>query len=856
MYPPQELVGRSRELERLVAATTEGVHSELIGAAGIGKSHLLGALADRVGTAGTDLEWIYASATEVTVPFAPFAHLLADDIPALESTDLMARVIGRLAARCEHRPLCILVDDAHRLDPGSVELLHQVMNQLPVSVVVSSRTDPGSDARLRSAVGDAGGPVVPLGPLSSAECSDLLERLLPGEIDPVIHDEMHRLSEGSPFVVIELAAAGRSSGALRRDDTGRWVLDRRLAAPPRVHDLILERLRPLGDESRQALRMLAVTDGLPLTAMLTQITVERLAELEEVGMVKMDARAAGTFIALGHDLYRDVLLDSSELLLADARGRAVQAIDASGLEDVGLDLLAARLSLEVGRPDPERHLRASLTALRAWDAELALELATAAELAGAGQRATIARAGALGALDRSGEATDVFVALEQSQDLDVAAEAICGHAVHLMSREYDPLGAVELLRNGLERCGPDHDGPVRAALAGTLFFTGQIEDAVALAEPLVDDSGRLPVNAAPALLGGWAVMGRPDDVLRTAEHVWTALGIEATDEQAYIGINLVFCRTLALMQLGRLAEVDDPTGRIPIQVDWPGRRSWVVREAMPATQAYLRGHLDVAAEGYGRVDALLRSSPIQIRAMNEAIEATLYAFRGDPVAAHRHLDSMATVPPPALAIFQWWIDRARVWMAMADGSVSRAVELSRDLAARHPGQHLYVTISLHDVVRLGQAGLVVDELAAMALRPGATWLDTVCADHALAADRLDGDELLSISTRFEEGGLDLLALECAAHAAAAAIAGSRGTLLAEASQRLERLGAVCGTVRTPAMVTEASPLTERELEVARLAGLGYSNAEIGQRLGTSTRTVGNQLQRVYQKLGIHGRDEL
>ena len=52
------------------------------------------------------------------------------------------------------------------------------------------------------------------------------------------------------------------------------------------------------------------------------------------------------------------------------------------------------------------------------------------------------------------------------------------------------------------------------------------------------------------------------------------------------------------------------------------------------------------------------------------------------------------------------------------------------------------------------------------------------------------------------------------------------------------------------------PLTLRELEVARLAIWGLTNRQIAEQLGTSGRTVGNQLQRVYDKLGIHDRRAL
>ncbi|WP_275888165.1 response regulator transcription factor [Nonomuraea lactucae] len=44
-------------------------------------------------------------------------------------------------------------------------------------------------------------------------------------------------------------------------------------------------------------------------------------------------------------------------------------------------------------------------------------------------------------------------------------------------------------------------------------------------------------------------------------------------------------------------------------------------------------------------------------------------------------------------------------------------------------------------------------------------------------------------------------------------------------------------------------LTERELEVLRLAAQGLSNREIGERLVISSRTVGHHLSHVYDKTG-------
>jgi len=54
---------------------------------------------------------------------------------------------------------------------------------------------------------------------------------------------------------------------------------------------------------------------------------------------------------------------------------------------------------------------------------------------------------------------------------------------------------------------------------------------------------------------------------------------------------------------------------------------------------------------------------------------------------------------------------------------------------------------------------------------------------------------------------------------------------------------------------EARPLTERELEVLRLAAEGLTNYDIAQRLYISVRTVEAHLTHIYNKLGVSSRTE-
>ena len=75
---------------------------------------------------------------------------------------------------------------------------------------------------------------------------------------------------------------------------------------------------------------------------------------------------------------------------------------------------------------------------------------------------------------------------------------------------------------------------------------------------------------------------------------------------------------------------------------------------------------------------------------------------------------------------------------------------------------------------------------------------------------------------------------------------------------VEEVRAFMGPDRRAAVATDggadvASLLSERELEVLRLAGLGLDNDAIAERLTLSIRTVERHLQNVYAKLGVSGK---
>jgi DNA-binding CsgD family transcriptional regulator len=118
--------------------------------------------------------------------------------------------------------------------------------------------------------------------------------------------------------------------------------------------------------------------------------------------------------------------------------------------------------------------------------------------------------------------------------------------------------------------------------------------------------------------------------------------------------------------------------------------------------------------------------------------------------------------------------------------------------------------------------------------------------------------LTRASGAFESIGAWLLAAEAAADAAVLLRRQGDARRTAGCQLRAATLARRCDGAITPALraIETRAVLSAREIEVAALAAAGLANKEIAGRLSVSVRTVENQLQRVYTKLGLARRAEL
>jgi DNA-binding NarL/FixJ family response regulator len=165
-------------------------------------------------------------------------------------------------------------------------------------------------------------------------------------------------------------------------------------------------------------------------------------------------------------------------------------------------------------------------------------------------------------------------------------------------------------------------------------------------------------------------------------------------------------------------------------------------------------------------------------------------------------------------------------------------------------------MALHDLARLGSPAEVVDRIEELAADLDGP-LALARADHVCALVTDDSADLDAASRAFEALGSVLLAAEAAADAATAQRRAGGIRSATAFDRRATLLAARCEGAVTPALVADAPVLlSPREREIAGLAVAGLASREIAERLFVSVRTVENQLQRAYEKLGVSNRTEL
>jgi DNA-binding NarL/FixJ family response regulator len=748
-------------------------------------------------------------------------------------------------------------------------------------------------------------PVVLAG-LEAAEVEDLAEALLNGPAPAALRDMLIRRSGGVPLFVRAIVLRLIETGALYRS-SGQWVLGTGTAAeiPALVSTLPRRKIEVLSAAGRQVLDLLAVCGGVAEHVLLSDVTDDLVAgiiELRATGLVAEDTKEGDLSYRVVHPVLAEVAYDMLPLILKrQLHAQLAGAVERRRPDDVRL--LATHVRAAGAQVDAAHALevltaatRADLARLAGEEAcanagaalvlarrlgrndaldELAGPYAEACELAGrvedalsawvaAADSTTDPRAKARRLTRGAVVAWDLGRFADANQLLDDADRALAGVTASAENVEVEEV-RVRFAARSIDLAGLDESIAQLAALGRATgssrsraamvyaqvlraYTTGRYIDGLGLADELT----ALARNEESGLVG--AALLRPLSAI-----YWCWGDLTAARASAEEGIRLARQSGVPVVEILHdvgLAIVEVVAG------DWAA----VLRRTFD--DLGLAQRVGVAR---GAAFALATQGLVFVRRgrLDEAADRVSEARRlfGRWSAADRHVFGL--------------VDLVEGMIALARHEVDHAVAIAAD-AAHNP------TIAPLALAFLGEAQAAAGDMEAAqhtasrlaALGPGApypaalaAWLSGLAAgarrDTPRAVDALD--QLDSAIAGFADLGIpyeeavarvDRALVRRAAGDPADAVASDVNGALEvldrlEAKPQADRARALLRQLgRRPPSTSgdhEQRRLSVREEEVARLVAQGLSNAQIGERLFISTRTVGAHLQHIYRRLDLPSR---
>ena len=903
--PERGLLGRRSEceaLDRLVADLLAGQSQVLVlrGEAGVGKTALLeyllerasGCCVARTGGVESEMELAFAGLHQLCAPFLDRLERLPGPQRDALSTAFNLRdgdtpdrfavglaVLSLLVEVAGERPLVCVVDDAHWLDRASAQALTFVARHLaakPAAVVFAVR-EPGHEQDLTGLA-----ELVVRG-LADGDARTLLESAVTGPLDERVRDRIVAETQGNPLALLELAR-----GVTPEELAGGFVSPGAPAPSSRIEESFRRRLTPLPPATRL---LLLVAAAEPLW---DPVLVWRAANQLGIKVEAAAAAAAAGLIEFGGQVrFRHPLARSAAYRAAspEERQRAHRALAEAMDPDVDPDRRAWHLAhatpgldedvaTELERSVGRARARGGLAAAAAFH-ERAAELTRRARRAGRALAAAQAKhqAGAPDAALR-------LLAMAQAGPLDELGRA----RVELLRAQLaaDPgrgRDASVLLLGAAKRLEPLHLGLARdayrdafgaALTAGRLAIRGGMLEVAAAARAL---PAALQPHAPDLLLDGLAVLategyaagvpvlGRAltafrNEELRIEEGLrWLPLACRVShdvwdDESCY----------LLSARLVKLAREAGALAVLPVAL------------RLGTAIQLLAGEFAAAASVAAEAEAVARATGSPMGPYGRLM---LAAWRGQD-AETRQLIAATTTQMTARGEGHW-LTAAHWATAVLSNGLCRYDEAlaAAEQGSEYPdelGLAAWPAVELIEAAaRTGQPKRGIGALRRLEEVTGAAGTDWALGIEARSRALLSDDESAEQLYReaIERLGRTRVRVELArAHLL-------YGEWLRRESRRVDareqlrvayqmltamgiegfaerarrELLSTGETVRRYAAET-AAELTAQEAQIARLAGDGHTNPEIGVKLFISARTVEWHLRKVFTKLGVSSRKEL
>ncbi len=867
---------RQTEIDRTVLALndpkTYGV--AVLGPWGVGKTTLARAVEEALAPT-THIERLFGSSAETLVAYGPLSMLMARlPATALETPTGVIRGIDELIrSDAGGRKVLLVVDDLPGLDFMSVGVLMHLLMGGTAKVLVMARdsTDMPEDLVWLAKDGQLG--EIRLEHFSRAEVGELIGKATGTFVSETAVTALHQASNGIPLVLQALFREQVAKGGIRKH-LGGWVVKDSINsdADSALAEIVRARLSREDPAVRLGVERMALLGNAPLQLAMSVLGQEVLWQLEERGFVEISVegrhRASLAERYIG-DIVRSGLSSTrmSEIFadIALSLNQELESLDEREIMSLAAWTLDAGMVLE-----PPLALAAASSALRHFDPELALRCT--AQIPSANPlraKAVQARSAAFRLLADYGTAVAELDALPEEVisrlSLEEYGSWVLAMAGALLWVPGGDRRIVALLAQAEQRLA-SAEGPATmeaSRAAGTLINLARFEFQVHLGEfaavipaleaALHGEDTEYSLNCACLLVTALAVVGRELEAItlaRSIENDTTALGMTPLFSDHYRnGLAVAQIWSGQWMDCVELLREEIEDGQRPIPY-----RGGLIELNLGLAHAY-------AGRGAEAVQVLM-SAAAQLEARNSdnALSLAYAALAFCHAQVNNEQEAMAclaladSVQGPTLWTNQAMLEFFRL-LAMRWLDDPRAADSLRGSALIDIEKSRVTTASISLFAASVQASekdhALLEEVSLLRQGPMAT------VSVLLARSYLTRSAELALEAAHIAQSLKLDAVEsrCAVIALDFARDAGRNTLVKLATQRLERLNK--NLPKLPHMPVRAGvKLTQREIQVAKLAKRGLGNRAIADRIGVSVRTVEGHLYQLYSKLGITTRHEL
>jgi DNA-binding CsgD family transcriptional regulator/tetratricopeptide (TPR) repeat protein len=850
----------------------------IIGEKGVGKSTVANAVVADLGHDYFTLH-LRSSFASASVPYNCLGFLLArlPSHTADTATGVLHGIAGLVKADAAGREVVIVLDNAVALDEMSTGVIVHLLLTRTAKIIAITQNAGDLPPDFHWLLHDGQLGEVRLERFSLNQTRQVLLGILGNPATAGVVSSLHCASSGNPMLLHALVSEQRRNRNLELKGSV-WALRGRISheGGTRVEDLFRARWDRESPEVRSIIELLSLARRVPLGRLATICSAEVLAEMEDQGTIRVDS-SSRRWVSLHEAYYGDVVRSWLSLPRRREHFALLFGLKQPIVEELSAEDLVSYASwtLDCGADlTPGTALAAGKAAVQLFDPQLALRFVGGIDNRDpcwiAGQQLKAAAyltlqepARALAALDSvSAEQLAGLSGLDYAHHVAVRSQAL-----RWLAEGTDVQGQIAHARKELKKrptAGASRNDrtPLRPEDVLDLAefehdsFTGEYArslDRVEAGHGNPDRSRQFRLHCGTLLVEAWSSTGREVDALELADRLSGTLLKPETEPWLVDAFAIRYSTALLLAGHWRKC----------IQV------LETVLEGSPARIHFVGGAAEAAiglAYAYaGQPDKALPPllsalAQLEIRAtrnlLGVAQAATAYAYAqlGNTTAAYEYLGFLADRHGP------------RPWQSTA--AVDFCAAMARHVLGDTSAKDWLIGQARHDAGhgRYTSAGINLFGATVGGTDDDLRFMEDVSShrqgplselSRLVAIGVREGNPQMLIQACDIAGALALDAAEARCATLAHDVALQSGDMLSAAAAR-SRVERLCQSVAgAPSSAhPEIRVLTERELQIARLAAKGMSNRDIASEVGVSVRTIEGHLYQTFTKLGVSSRTDL